>query len=129
MPIRQPSPTRRQCTHAWWPIATSSPISSISPLRVCSITWSWIEQRAPTRIGATSPRMQVNGHTLVSAPKVTSPTTIALPATNASPTRRIATVPPGKFRSAVTLAIVTTAAKLSSYPLSPPVAASARRNL
>ena len=58
--------------------------------------------------------MQVNGHTLVSAPSVTSPTTIALSATNAAPPMRIATVPPGKFRFAATLAIVSTATGRSS---------------
>ena len=78
MPISTSSWIVHPCKTTEWPTVTRSPtVVNDRP----SVQWitelSWIELRAPIRIGPSSPRRVTLGHTLDSGPITTSPISTA----------------------------------------------------
>ena len=76
-PIRQPSSTVQPSRWALCPTTQSAPMVVGSSSVQCTTVPSWIEVRAPTVMGAPSPRSTAVGQTDASAPMVTAPITTA----------------------------------------------------
>ena len=84
MPMSVSLSTTAAWTMARWPTVTRSPTSVGCPGSECSTQPSWRLESAPTTMRSLSARTTDPYHTLERAPMVTSPTTVAPSATQAS---------------------------------------------
>ncbi|MDT4869639.1 hypothetical protein FQZ97_1046800 [compost metagenome] len=91
MPISDSSPTVQPCSITWWPTVTWAPMVKGSPSSACSTLPSWMLLPVPIVMVAVSPRTVVPNHTLACSPRLTSPITNAVSATQAESATRGAT--------------------------------------